>query len=170
VNTSLTWHGSAVGRRTRSRSALAAEGPPSWEALFWVPLMAGGGDPAAIARWKERALAIEDRRRRGDLATIALVFAELAGRYAAWEKGLEGFDMTESKVVNRWIEQALEKDRLENARRLMIRILNHKFPGQVAPDVVQTINSQPSLSLLEDWFEQASQVTSIEDFVRVLRK
>lgn len=78
-------------------------GQTSWGVLFWVPLMAGGADEAVIVRWKERVLAIKDRRRRGDLGQIALVFAELAGRYAAWERGLEGFDMTESNVVNRWV-------------------------------------------------------------------
>jgi hypothetical protein len=144
-------------------------GRASWGGLFWVPLMAGGGDQAVIARWKERVLAIEDRRRRGDLATVALVFAELAGRYAEWERGLEGMDMTESKVVNSWIEKAVRERDLENTRRLMIRLLNHKFPGQVLPEVVETINSQPSLSLLEDWFDQASQAATFEDFLRVLR-
>jgi hypothetical protein len=149
-------------------SSLEAGRTP-WGALFWVPLMAGAGDGAVIARWKERVLVIEDRRRRGDLATIALVFAELVGRYAAWKQGLEGFDMTESQVVNAWIEEAVRERDLANTRRLLIRLLNHRFPGQVLPEVVETINSQPSLSLLEDWFDHASRAATFEAFLRVLR-
>jgi hypothetical protein len=144
-------------------------GRASWGVLFWVPLMAGGDDATVIARWKEQVSAIEDRRRRGDLATIALVFAELAGRYAEWERGLEGLDMTESKVVNRWIEKAVEEGKLEQARRFLIRVLERKFPGQVLPEVIGTISAQPSLSLLEDWGEQASLAATFEDFLRVLR-
>lgn len=166
-HTALVWN----VEEDRAESALSsvAAGQTSWGMLFWVPLMAGGGEEAMIAQWKERAMAVEDRRRRGDLGKIALVFAELAGRYAAWTKGLEGFDMTESKVVNSWIEEAVQKKGLDDTRRLMIRPLNRRFPGQVAPEVVETINSQPSLSMLEDWFDQASQAASFEDFVRVLR-
>jgi len=49
---------------------------------------------------------VPDRRQRGDLAQIAMVFAELAGCFLTWEKELEGWEMTESMVVNRWIEKA----------------------------------------------------------------
>ncbi len=150
------------------RLASVESGQVSWGILFWLPLMAGGDDEAIIARWRQRALAVEDRR-RGDLGTIALVFAELAGRYAAWTKGLEGFDMTESKVVNSWIEKAVEQKGLEDARHFLIRLLERKFPGQVLPEVIATINAQPSMSMLQDWFDQASQVTALADFVRVLR-
>jgi hypothetical protein len=151
--------------------ALAAveAGQVSWGLLFWVPLMAGGAEPATIARWKERVLALTDRRRRADLGKIALVFAELVGRRAAWNQGLEGFDMTESQVVNEWIEEAVNKKELEATRQLLIRLLEKRFPGQVPAEVVGTINTQPSLAMLLDWFDQASQVVGIADFVRLLR-
>jgi hypothetical protein len=93
----------------------------------------------------------------------------LAGRYAAWEKALEGFDMTESKVVNSWIDEAVRQRDLDNARRFLIRLLNKRFAGQVPADVMEAINAQPSLTMLEDWFDQASQVASLADFIRVLR-
>ena len=50
---------------------------------------------------------VSDRRMRDDLAGIALVFAELSGRFLAWERVLEGWEMTESIVVTRWIEWAI---------------------------------------------------------------
>jgi hypothetical protein len=166
-HTPLVWN--VEGDSADAVLASIEAGEATWGMLFWVPLMAGGDSEAVIARWKERALAVEDRRRRGDLGQIALVFAELVGRYAAWERGLEGYDMTESKVVNRWIEEAVEQKGLDEARRFLIRLLERRFPGQVAPEVVSTINAQPSLSMLEDWFDQASLAASLADFLRVLR-
>ncbi len=77
--------------------------------------------------------------------------------------------MTESKVVNRWIEIAVRERDLVNARELLIRLLNNRFPEQVSTDVIETINSQPNLSLLRDWFDQASKVTSFADFARILQ-
>jgi hypothetical protein len=153
-----------------AEAALAAveAGRAPWGVLFWVPLMAGGDDEAVIGRWRERALAVEERW-RGGLGQVALIFAELAGRYAAWEKGLEGFDMTESKVVNRWIEEAENRKEIETGRRFLIRLLQQRFSDQVTPDVVETINAQPSLAMLEDWFDQVGKVASFADFVRVLR-
>jgi hypothetical protein len=144
-------------------------GEMSWGVLFWVPLMAGGADEAVIARWKEKVLAIEDRRRCGDLGQVALVFAELAGRYGAWERGLEGFDMTDSQVVNRWVRGAVEQNSLDEARGFLIRLLEGRFPGQIMQDVMDTINAQPSRSMLVDWFDQANRAANLADFLRVLR-
>jgi hypothetical protein len=144
-------------------------GQASWAMLFWVPLMAGGEDEALIARWKKRALAEESPRRRGDLGKIALVFAELIGQYAVWEKALEGFDMTESAVVNRWIQDAVDKKGLEDARQYLLDHLNMRFPGEVSQEIEKTINEQPSLTMLKDWFRQAHQVATMADFVRILR-
>src|SRR4051794_4358715 len=115
--------------------------------------MAGGDSEAVIARWKERALAVEDRRRRGELGKIALVFAELVGRYAAWKRGLEGFDMTESKVVNEWIEEAVQQAQIKEARENLLRILRRRFPSVLTEDVLGTVNAQSSLDLLHDWVD-----------------
>jgi hypothetical protein len=146
--------------------AALAGGNVTWGILFWIPLMQGGQEPGIIERWKELASAISDPRTRGDLGEIVLIFAELAGCYLAWEKGLEGWEMTESQVVNRWIEKA----KLEQARALLLRMLQQRFPGGVSPDVAQTINAQPSLPLLETWFDAATTTASMEDFIAVLRR
>jgi hypothetical protein len=145
-------------------------GQTTWGVLFWVPLMAGGADEAVIARWKERVLAIEDRRRRGDLGQIALVFAELAGRYAAWERGLEGFDMTESNVVNRWVKEAREQARMEKAREYLVGLLRQRFPAIVNPEVLRAVNEQPSLEVLDEWYHKALTAFSSDEFVAVLRR
>ena len=77
--------------------------------------------------------------------------------------------MTESKAVNEWIEEAVNRKEVETFRLLLIRLLQRRFPNQVSPEVLDTINAQPSLPMLADWFDQASQTTSLADFVRLLR-
>jgi hypothetical protein len=77
--------------------------------------------------------------------------------------------MAESNVVNRWVQEARAEARIEQARLLLIRLLERKFPGQVSPGVVSAINVQPSLAMLEDWFDQAAQAAWFADFVRFLR-
>jgi hypothetical protein len=143
-----------------------AAGQLSWGMLFWVPLMHGGGDAATIVRWKELASALPDRQKRGDLGRIALVFAELAGCYLAWEQGLKEWDMTESKVVNAWMEQAS----LQTRRELLLRVLRNRLPEAVTSEVIAAINAQPSSSMLDDWLDAASTAGSAEAFLAVLRK
>jgi hypothetical protein len=94
------------------------------------------------------------------------VFAELAGCYLAWEKALEEWEMTESQVVNRWIAKA----DLARTRALVLRALENRFSGSVPQDVIETINAQPSLPLLEEWFDAATKCASMQDFTAVLRR
>lgn len=148
-----------------------AGGQLSWGMLFWVPLMIAGKDAAVIARWKEVvAQVVPDRRTRGNLAGIALVFAELMGRRVEWNRGLEGFEMTESQVVNDWISQGEAKGKLANQRQNLIDLLEGRFPGAVPNDVVQVIQRQESLDVLHDWFKAAVRAFSFDQFLAVLKK
>jgi hypothetical protein len=148
-----------------------AGGAASWGMLFWVPLMAGGGEEAVVGRWKEVVAAVvAERRMRGNLAGIALVFAELAGCYLAWERGLEGWEMTESQVVNRWLSQGETRGKLEEGRLFLTRFLRRRFGEPLPTDVLETINTQPSVQLLEDWFDAAMAATTLQDFITVLRR
>jgi hypothetical protein len=65
----------------------------------------------------------EDSTSWACLASIALVFPELAGHYLGWETALAGWQMTESQVVNRWMEKA----RLEETRENLLRLLRKSF-------------------------------------------
>ncbi len=147
-----------------------AGGSLTWGMLFWVPLMSGGGDPVVVERWKELASALPERRRRGDLALVVVVFAELAGCAPAWKQGLEGWDMTESAYVNSIIQGAYDRARLERAREDLQRVLRTRFPVALTPEVIATINEQPSLSVMDDWFEAALGAFSWEGFLAVLRR
>ncbi len=148
-----------------------AAGRLSWGMLFWAPLMAEGGEDETITRWKEVVAAtVPDRRMRGNLAGIALIFAELAGCVPTWKRGLEGWEMTESQVVNEWISQGEAKGKLEERRQKLVRLLERKFPGLVPKDVTQLINQQESLELLDDWFDAAIPVGSLDEFLAELRQ
>jgi hypothetical protein len=145
--------------------ALAA-GQTTWGILFWIALMQGGGDPAIIERWKEMAAALPEARTRADLAEVALVFAALADRFLAWEKALEDWDVTESQITGRWIERG----ELRKARIWLLQTLRERFPEGVPQDVAETINSQPSVTLLDEWFSAALKCASLQEFIAFLRR
>ncbi len=148
-----------------------ASGKAPWGMLFWVPLMRIGQDDALIARWKETVVqVVRDRRTRGNMAGIALVFAELVGRRVEWDRGLEGFEMTESQVVNEWISRGEAKGKLLEARQNLLELLEGRFPGAVPNDVVQLIQHQESLELLHDWFKTAVRAYSFEQFMNGLKR
>jgi hypothetical protein len=132
--------------------------------------MAGGGDEPIIARWRELVTTlVPDARMQGNLVGIALVFADLAGRVPEWKRGLEGFQMTESQVVNEWISQGKLAGELKASREILLHILQRKFPGLVPEDVSRFISQQDSLPLLADWLDAALTAASIEEFIAVLR-
>lgn len=139
--------------------------------LWWVPLMAGGGDEAIMARWKETVVAaVADRRARGDMAGVALIFAELAGRRMAWKRSLEGFDMLESQVIKEWMAEGEAKGKLEERRRNLLKILCGRFPGLIPNEVEQLIQRQDSLDLLDDWLDAAIGAYTYEQFLNVLKR
>jgi hypothetical protein len=165
----LVWN-VAEDQAAQTLEAVAAE-QTSWGMLFWVPLMAGGGADAVVDRWKEVVeFTVSDRGMRGNLVGIALVFAELAGCLPAWKRGLEGFEMTESQVVNEWIREAEVKVELKTQRRYLLALLDGRFPGMVPEEVRQLIQQQESLELLEDWFKEAVHASTFENFMAVLKR
>lgn len=142
-----------------STEALAAveAGSVSWGMLFWVPLMTGADHEAIAQRWKEVvASGVSDRVRRGDPATAALVFAELAGRRIVWKRALEDFDVTESQVLNEWISKAELRAELRKEQQLVLRLLNTRFPGATSAKVAKLITEQESADLLNHWFDAAA--------------
>jgi hypothetical protein len=165
----LVWNVAADNALTTVEAV--AGGQASWGLLFWVPLMAGGAEEAVIGRWKDVVTAtVPDRRVRGNLAGVALVFAELVGRRVEWKRGLEGFEMTESQVVNEWINQGMAAGTLREARRKLLQLLTARFPGAVPDEVVRLINEQDSLPLLDDWFQAALRAFTVEQFLDALKR
>jgi len=75
---------------------------------------------------------------------------------------------TESQVVNRWIEATAVETELKTFRSCVLRLLNN-LGEPVPPALIETINTQTSLSLLQDWFDIAMNVESIQEFIAALR-
>ncbi|MBY0459753.1 MAG: hypothetical protein K2V38_20735, partial [Gemmataceae bacterium] len=96
--------------------------------LPWLPLMSGGAEATIIERWKRLAESEPLSRRRSELAGLALVLAEAADCREAWERGLEGWNVRESVVVNRWIDEG----RAEGQAAALLAVLEAKF--QTVPD------------------------------------
>jgi hypothetical protein len=145
-----------------------AEGKASWGLLFWVALMTGADKKGIIGRWREL---VSDPTRvpspwmRQNLVGIALVFAELAGRYLLWERELEGWDVVESQVANRW--RALGE--LTRSRTWLVRLLQTKYPAEFNDEVKHLVEQQTDLALLNQWFEFALEAPNFEQFVRQLK-
>lgn len=147
-----------------------ASGALSWGLLFWVPLMRGSDDPAVLTRWREQAARVENVRVRADLLRIALVFAELAGRLAAWSDAMKEWNMIESQLVWEWTADARRETELATLRRVLLLTAKERFPDPLPEAMGALINNQGSIELLNDWFRAALRAKSLEEFLAVLRR
>jgi hypothetical protein len=148
--------------------AAVADSKASWGLLFWIALMTGAEHVAIIARWRELVndpTKVPSSWMRQNLVGIAMLFAELAGRFLVWERVLEGWDMVESQVANRWRAQG----DLRTTRALLLRLLETKYRGSLSDEVKQLIEHQTDLALLKRWFESALEATTFEQFVQKLK-
>ncbi len=139
--------------------------------LPWVPLMAGADVPSLAERWKQLAEAEPDRRRRAEYGGLALVFADKAGRKAIWAKALEGWNVTESSVVNEWIAQGEAKGeakgraegRAEGRVTALLEILADKF-GAVPSDLEAAIRGTTAEDRLRAWAAAAAKAPTLDEF------
>jgi len=104
--------------------------------LGWVPLMRGAGESGIIVRWRAEAeRRLTDARDRADLGALTLTFATLAGRRAAWDRALRGWNMqtsplwdeirAEGRALGR--EEGREEGRAEGVRTTVLHQGRHKF-------------------------------------------
>jgi len=147
-----------------------ALGQITWGILFWVALMAGGDDPAVIARWRELVSQLESKKVREDLVGIALVFAELAGRLLVWRDALKEGKMMESQVVREWTEEACHQREVKTMRKVLILTIKRRFPDPIPAEVATLIDQQDSVEVLTDWFDAALNAQTFQDFIAVLRR
>ena len=89
--------------------------------LPWVPLMAGAGEPVLVDRWKRLAESEPDSLRRANFGSIALLFADRAGRNDLWQAKLEGWNVEESTVLNEWMAKAEARAEVRTLLRLGAR-------------------------------------------------
>jgi hypothetical protein len=149
--------------------ASVAAGQATWGLLFWIPLMQGGGEVATIARWRELASALPQRA-RGDLGVVVLEFAQLALCFPAWEKGLEGWDMTESIIAQRLKEAGRREGSLLKGREDLLHLVQRRFPNTIPAEVLDLIRRQDSEQVLGAWFDAAIDAPTAEEFLAVVRR
>ncbi len=95
--------------------------------LGFIPLMQNGNTPAIIELWKARAMLIENRETRSDMAHIVKTFGELVDTRLVWEKALEGWNMVESQY---WKEQsaiAVAKTKVSDSQEHLLEVLVERF-------------------------------------------
>jgi hypothetical protein len=146
--------------------AKVAAGEFSWEALFWVSLMAGADEEEIIRLWQRLRDEEVPENRRADATSIVLIFALLVGRRLTWNRVLGGTKVTESELEN----QLIEEYSLHTWRKALLRMIQRRLPDAATPDVERAITDQPSLALLQEWFDAASIAHTAEDFLAVLRR
>lgn len=165
VHTCLVWDVAADSAAATLEDV--AEKRATWGMLFWVALMQGGGDGKVVERWKELAAdRVTNARTRSDMAGIAIVFAELAGCGAVWRRALEGWNMTESQIVNEWQLAG----RIATKKEDLLAVLGRRFPGAISAETRTAIHQNDSLELLHEWLLAAASATTAEEFVAVLRR
>lgn len=146
--------------------------------LGLIPLMQGGAEPGIIRQWRRLAEAEPDAGRRADYGGMALLFAELAGRQAAWGEALRGWNVHQSKQVLKWQAEARKQGRAEGKAEgrvegkvegkveWLLRTLQRRTGRQVPSDLAATIRNTTDLTTLDRWFDATDGVSSFEEFRR----
>jgi hypothetical protein len=164
--------------------ARIAAGELRLSVLPWIPLMRGADEPAIMGEWKRLALAEPEERRRADYGGLALVFAELAGRWVSWKKALEGWSMKQSQQVLEWQAEARKEGRIEGhkegrieghkegrkegevsrLRSVVLRALELRTHAPVPPDLAEAVAGLNDLDELARWFEATQTAESLDAF------
>jgi hypothetical protein len=140
--------------------ARIASGELSRCVLPWVPLMRAGGEPAILEEWKRLADLESDQQVRLQYAGDALVFAELPGVWAEWQKALEGWNVRESQQVLEWQAEAEVRTR----REVLLRLLEKRCKAPVPSDLAEAIQATQDMNLLLRWFDAAAEANTFDDF------
>lgn len=131
--------------------------------LPWLPLMDGGGTATMVERWKALAGSEPTYRRRAELASITLVFAEAAGCREAWKLGLKEWNVRESAVVNEWRAEGKAEGKAEARMDSIIEALEVKFVA-VPGDLVAAVRGCTDLARLREWLGAALRAESLAAF------
>ncbi len=135
-----------------------AGGTAPRELLPFIPLMRCDDQDAIIQRWRAIVETESDPRRRGDAALVR-VFAERAGRLAAWQRALEGFTMIESPLIAELLAGAEVKGRVET----LLRILRKRW-GELPEELAGPIRTCTDDDQIHRWLDHAIEATSLADF------
>jgi hypothetical protein len=122
--------------------------------------MRGGEKDGIIAEWKNLAGQEPDEKWRGEMGGLALVFADLVGRKAAWLKGLEGWNMKQSSVVLEWQREAV----VERLRRLILRGIELRYKTAPPADLAGRVGEIEDPDELQRWVEATQTSDDLASF------
>ena len=136
--------------------------------------MQGGGEPAIIETWRQQAESrFTHERDRGDLGTLALIFATLAGYRNVWEIGLRGWNMKTSPFLDEIRAEGRaegrvegrEEGRLGEALALLLRQGRKKFAKAPSKKQQQQLAAITNLAQLETLVDGVLEVSSWSDLL-----
>jgi hypothetical protein len=99
-----------------------------------------------------------------------LVFAELSKQLVNWQKGLEGWMMQESQVINGWIRTGEVKGELNKARGDVLRLVRRRLADPVPEDIRLAIEGTNDLDVLTRWFDAATDAETLDKFRAAMRQ
>jgi hypothetical protein len=132
--------------------------------LIWVPLMAGGNDPAVVSEWVRLAKLEPDAERQKEYATLALVFAGWKNYLGVWRTPLEEWNMERISIVEEWRTDAVVRAN----RQILLRMLPLRFRTEVPADLKERIERTSDPKTLERWLEAFAEQSSLEGFRAVV--
>lgn len=167
----LATHLAAVERNLERESAdelLAAieAGARPRALLPWIPLMTGGGDAGIIERWKRAAEGEPNYHRRNALLVPARIFADAADRAAAWNKGLEGWNVKVSPFAESLVAEGEAKGLLKQAAASVVAVLEARF-GSVPAEADAAVRGCSDLPTLQAWLTLAARAATLDEFRQV---
>ena len=124
--------------------------------LPWVPLMRRGDETDIIEEWKRLVMLEADQKRRAYIATLALVFAELPNRSAAWKSALEGWNVKMSQQVLEWKGEQVRED--------LLRLFAWRFHAPLPEDLEKQLNELTLPDQLTPWLRAVVTTDSPEAF------
>lgn len=141
-----------------------AEGRLGWSILPWLPLMAGGGEPALIEEWKQVALRVPAAQRRAAFRDQALVFAELTRELINWQRALEGWEMKESQYIRGWLNEGEATGRVKMGQENVLAALEVKLSDPVPEDIRLAVAGTNDPDTLRRWLLAAVRASSWTEF------
>jgi len=139
--------------------------------LPWIPLMQGGHESSIIDRWKEIASSEPLSRRRADFGALAPVFAEATDCLEAWQIALKEWNVTESRQVKEWQEQARREGREEGQHESRVEdlldILQEKF-GKLPTEIPSHLRTIDDANVLRQLLRKAVHASDLDEFQRMI--
>jgi hypothetical protein len=149
--------------------ALIESGQGSRWLLAWLPLMQGGADPGIIGRWRDEAGKEPTERDRATLGVLTLIFARLAGCEMEWRRGLEGWTVMKSEVLEELREmvraQGEAEGRVAEARTWVLRLGRQRFGKAATRKQKAQLQAITDLARLERMGDRLFQAPSWDDLL-----